>query len=194
MGAVSFIKFVTATNAREAFEKLTGEAKYEYGHDSYNGTISTCGFGRCRGSFGVYTEDVREKAYSLIEKDGNGEKWVADYIDCGVVHYLTRTTEVVRKEPTSVYRQKFVVLDEMGKIPSPMRRHVFDKKTEAVARAKELALSTGNDYQVAKRPVSLDGSDISATIVVKEQKTKKPMKNAYSVEEHMFCFYGWAAE
>lgn len=192
MGAVSFIQWIDAENPREAYEKLTEDARREYGYDSYNGTISTCSMGRERRSFNAHNKDVEKKVYEYIRSVGNGEKWVADYVDGGVVFYVTRTPIVTKKEVTSVYRQKFVVLDLMGNIPRPMKQHIFDKKTDALNKCKELAISTGGDYQVAKRPVRLEGNDVAATVEVKEQRTSKPKKG--SIPFRRYYFYGWAAE
>jgi hypothetical protein len=192
MGAVSFIKWIDATNPRDAFDALTKEAREEYGRDAYNGTISTCSMGRQRGSFNVHTQEVKQQIYDYISSVGNGEKWVADYIDGGVVYYLNRTVEVSRREATSVYRQKFVVEDDCGRIPRPVKNHIFDKKTDALNKCKELAIATGEDYQVTKKPVLLEGNDVVATIRVNTEKAKKPKKGSIAIRRYFF--YGWAAD
>ena len=84
MGACNFIEFGEGRTAREAFDALVREAEWEYGHDPYNGTISTTRL--MRGNVKVadeWSEDVRELA--IIEADANdwGEKWESRAIDCG---------------------------------------------------------------------------------------------------------------
>ena len=41
MGAVSFIVSVRAETPREGYDSLVKDAKHDYGHNPYNGTIST---------------------------------------------------------------------------------------------------------------------------------------------------------
>lgn len=41
MGAVSFIVSVRAETPREGYDSLVKDAKHDYGHNAYNGTIST---------------------------------------------------------------------------------------------------------------------------------------------------------
>ena len=125
MGAQSFCTTIIAENARQAFEMLTGEATYEKGHDHYNGTISTCSMGRCRRSYNTYSKKNEKEAYEFIEKDGNGEKWVASYIDLGVIKYVKRTIKKVVKTYDAKYKQKFCVINaETGRLVD--RKAMFD--------------------------------------------------------------------
>ena len=85
MGACNFIEFGKGHSAREAFNALVSEAEWEYGHDPYNGTISTT---RLYDAKPVkiadeWSEDARELA--IVEADANdfGEKWESRAIDCG---------------------------------------------------------------------------------------------------------------
>jgi len=51
MGACNFSDIGIAKTANEAYRELCDEAEYEYGHDSYNGTISTThGFSKASGN------------------------------------------------------------------------------------------------------------------------------------------------
>ena len=84
MGACNFIEFGKGETAQEAFDKLVDQALWEYGHDPYNGTISTTSLtGRPVRIADEWAEDVRELA--IIEADYNewGEKREARAIDCG---------------------------------------------------------------------------------------------------------------
>lgn len=85
MGVTNFIAFGKGKTARDAFDALVAEAEWEYGHDPYNGTISTT----CLSSKPVkvirkrFTEKARQEAYKVAEKDGWGKKWESRVIDCG---------------------------------------------------------------------------------------------------------------
>lgn len=84
MGACKFIDFKAAETAEDAFGVLVQEAFYEYGHDPYNGTISTTYLtGRPVRIADEWSEDVRELA--IVEADANdwGEKREARAVDCG---------------------------------------------------------------------------------------------------------------
>ena len=59
-------------NAREAYNKLVEEAEYEYGHDGYNGTISTSG------GFKMITEHPRygtKKFWKFVDDTMEVTKW-----------------------------------------------------------------------------------------------------------------------
>ena len=86
MGACNFIEFQAAKTAKEAFDILVEDALSWYGHDPYNGTISTTSLSR------RVPKDVGQKTYGpraekraikMAEADGWGEKWEARVIDCG---------------------------------------------------------------------------------------------------------------
>lgn len=85
MGACNFIAFKVAKTKEEAFRELVEEAQWEYGHDPYNGTISTTGFSRkppkvIRKRF---TKKAEQEAIDVAEADDWGEKWESRAIDCG---------------------------------------------------------------------------------------------------------------
>ena len=85
MGACNFIEFKVAKTARQAFDELVNEALYEYGHDPYNGTISTTSLSRrpikvIQKTWGPRAE---KKAVKIADADGWGEKWESRVIDCG---------------------------------------------------------------------------------------------------------------
>ena len=87
MGACNFMTFAEGKNASLAFRVAVEEAEFEYGHDYYNGTISTCGLS-CKVPVVMqkrFTKKAIDRAYNLAEKDGWGEKWEARAIDCGLV-------------------------------------------------------------------------------------------------------------
>lgn len=85
MGACNFIAFGKGKTAREAFDMLVDEALYVYGHDAYNGTISTTSLSRkpVKVIRKRFTEKAIEEAYKVAEDDGWGEKWESRAIDLG---------------------------------------------------------------------------------------------------------------
>lgn len=85
MGACNFIEFSLGKTADEAFDRLVHEAMYEYGHDQYNGTISTTSLSRKPAKVirKRYTKKAQQDAVKVAERDGWGEKWESRVIDCG---------------------------------------------------------------------------------------------------------------
>ena len=85
MGACNFIEFKVGKTARDAFDELVEDSVYEYGHDPYNGTISTTSLSR-RAPKVIrkrYTVKAQEEAVKVAEADDWGEKWESRVIDCG---------------------------------------------------------------------------------------------------------------
>ena len=92
MGACSFMEIGYGKDARTAYDDLVEQNEYEYGHDSYNGTISTTyGFrmARCEldcSSNAKWNKTREKKAYDLAyERLDNLEKRDCECIDLGVV-------------------------------------------------------------------------------------------------------------
>ena len=90
MGACNFIEFKTGKSCQEAFDSLVCEAEWQYGHDPYNGTISTTRLSRrpvktIQKTWGPRAE---QKAIKIAKEDGWGEKWESRAIDCGHVKGL----------------------------------------------------------------------------------------------------------
>lgn len=85
MGACNFIEFYKADTAEKAFKELVQQAEWEYGHDPYNGTISTTSLSRrpVKVIRKRFTKKAVDDAYKVAEKDGWGEKWESRVIDCG---------------------------------------------------------------------------------------------------------------
>lgn len=87
MGACNFIEFGEGKNVRETFTTLVEQAEWEYGHDPYNGTISTTSLSRkapvvVQKTWGPLAQ---KKAIKFANDDGYGEKWESRAIDCGRV-------------------------------------------------------------------------------------------------------------
>lgn len=75
MGATSFLHIVKTTDPQQGYVDLVKEAYYEYGHDSYNGTISTTT--KCVEHFQHFNSDAEvqdwlngDEPWSITEKWG----------------------------------------------------------------------------------------------------------------------------
>ena len=76
MGAFEQTEYVIGRykSAEEAYDELVKEAEYEYGHDGYNGTISTSG------GFFIRTEHPRygtKKFWKFVDNTMDGTKFNA---------------------------------------------------------------------------------------------------------------------
>lgn len=199
MGAQPFTHLIEGSNPSECFERLVNDAIYEYGNDSYNGTISTCTLGRMTVLADKYSDTVLKRARKKVNDDENGDKRVATVLDLGVVGYdiVTAKKVPVKAKEKAEYRTKFVVLKEA--YDSSKVIATKETKTEADEYAISQALKEPNfDYRVAKRPVKINkGSeyltDIEISVKRVKTKPKKAPKNAVVSEAHKYLFYGWAA-
>lgn len=74
MGAAGFTEIATGPNAKDAFSQIRDEARYEYGHGGYSGTIAE------KGSFELVTnqpvpEEVAEVMAQELMATRFGDKW-----------------------------------------------------------------------------------------------------------------------
>ena len=144
MGAISFEQEVTARSAKEAFDILIEKADYRDGRDMYNGSINTCSMGVCKKKFDKYLKSNEDKARDFIAKNNCGEKWIANYIDLGVIKYESVTYKRIHRDGASKnYRMKYQVFeyDDMSRdYDIPMEDLYYDTKQEADKKALQLAI------------------------------------------------------
>lgn len=195
MGAISFVEQGEGRNAEEVFGRLVSEATFNHGNDGYNRTINTCSLGRKKLSFEKFKEGNVKKAYDFIEKDNNGEKWVADYIDLGIVRYEVYTFKKKHTGSNPKYKMQYCV--KCNSSSTPIKS--FQTKKEADDYALKLAIKNpGGYYEVRKEYVLVEGNSIT-TVIKREAKTYKtkpnlkPMPNRMIVPVHKYLFYGWAS-
>lgn len=197
MGATSFIEHGEGKSPEEVFNALVAEATFTHGNDGYNGSINTCSMGRQKLSFDVFKESNMDKANIFIDKNDNGQKWVADYIDLGVIRYEVHTVKKNNTGNSPRYKMKFVVKQSCGFEMKNIKS--FDTKKEADDYALTLAVKNSNgNYLVDKEYVIVGGKSTTTEIArtIKEYKTKpnlKPMKNRVIVPIHKYIFFGWAS-
>lgn len=82
MGAQSFVVKAKGKSAQKAFDELVEDAQWQYGHDAYNGTISTTQLRRRTALlYATPDDDLVNKAYEMIREKDYGDKWSCDYIE-----------------------------------------------------------------------------------------------------------------
>jgi hypothetical protein len=201
MGASAFIHTRVDYSAGEAFNKLVAEAEYEDGHDSYNGTISTCGMGRVTKFSDVCTPAVEKKAYKYIKDHDNGSKWVASVLDLGVVGYeqiLVKKVSPTHKNPAK-YQQRFVVYRMEDEYNREKYVKDFGTKSEADTFAmKKTMENPDTEYVVRKKPIIVNSGSDTVTLFKIEKKTLKTRPKSVKTgailkEKHKYVFYGWAS-
>lgn len=201
MGATNFVCEIDATTARDGYVALCREAEFEYGHDSYNGTISTCHFYGVTHTTGErYTKTSMKRALAIVEREDYGRKWEARAIDCGVVGYrIDRLVKVPHTKADAIFQTVFSVMvtDEDGTVTSK-----GDYKTQAEAnKALERVLVRNHraiSVEVVKRSKMVRGKSAVATRYERQSriaktKPKTTPKGAVVTPIHHYLYYGLAS-
>lgn len=195
MGAESFIHEIEGRSARECFEDLVEEANRIYGTASYNGSINTCSMGRKTLSLDKLNKTNIAKADKFIDESGNGEKWVANYIEIGPIYYEMYSVKKANTGAKPKYKLKYVVREES--LYDPIK--AFDTKKAADDYALSLAISNLDDsYFVNKEYYLISGKETVTEINVEIKKYKnkpklKKMPNRKVAPIYKYIFYGWAS-
>lgn len=199
MGAINFVEEVTTTGTiQDAFDRLVSEYEREYGERAYNGTISTCSLGSCKLSFDKYSESNYKKAQKYITDNHYGSKWIADYINLGVVGYkvITVKKEFLKNKPK--YKLRFVV-SKYSNFEKIKTNFYYLTKKEADEKALSLTLDSGVEHIVSKEYVLVNNSksDCSRFYVdnkiYKNKPKLKPMRNRKVIPIKKYLFFGWAS-
>lgn len=198
MGAQAFTRLAKGTSAREVFDMLCEDARYEYGNDSYNGTISTTNLRRVTKVADKYSETSKKKGYKMVEEDDYGQKWECDCLDLGVVEYKVTTVKKVTEHPkkTADYKMMFCVCKAYN---NDVIKKCKTKKEADDWAVDYIGKNTNDSLVVRKMYVNVNsGSDITTSFdkTVKTYKSKpnlKPMTGRTVEAVHMYLFYGWAA-
>lgn len=202
MGAINFVKTGYGINPGEVFESIVKKAEYEYGHDKYNGTISTCDYSGCRKIADIYTKSVDKKAMKIIEDEDYGQKWEARALDLGVVRYdiiyVKKRIPTIRKKAEYKLRYAVMKYEDNGFLAKVVSH--FATKTEADEEAVKLILKNPNiGYYVSKRMINISNGEDKVTefkVEVSERKSKpKNVPKGCALREiHKYVFYGWASK
>lgn len=183
MGAIFFQSSYRGKSLKEAYTNAVQDAESEFGHDPYNGTIST-------------THMLVDKTKEYKSGTKNLQQFIEMYIDKGekrqcfaicieepkvntnkikthVEHIITPGTKkwVLKYMVYAGYEEKFV--------------GVFDNKGDAVKAAREYTEKTQITTSVQMEKVLAAGTRNVAKITYKKSTTEKDGK---------WIFFGWAAE
>ena len=193
MGAEAFCIVTENTDARKAFNALVEQARYDYGNEPYNGTISTCSMGRCTRSYDQFSQEVLEEAYALVESREGGQKWVAQYIDLGVCGYETVEIKRQSRKSDAKFKMGYVLYDEDGKY-----RGDANTKGEAEGKAMKLAYENNMTITIKKEHRRISGNSVVCEVSLKRafsekrpRLTRAPGKEIVPI--HKYMFYGWAS-
>jgi hypothetical protein len=196
MGAISFVEEGTGKNVKEVFQSITERLLYESGHKRYNGTMSTCGLGKCTLRLKGDSKTNIKKAYKHIEKMNDGRKWSADYIEFGTVGYKVVTVKKIKNSKNPVYRMKYIVTK--GFLGNEKMKS-FDKIGDANKYAESLALKNPDDnYYIEKGYELIKGDKQVTEFKIEEKFYKKEPKLKFKANRRIipvkkFMFYGKAS-
>lgn len=199
MGASNFYYIAEGTDYRQVFRELVDEASFMYGHEDYNGTISTTDLSR-RTPHKIadrYTATAEKKALAYCEKVGWGKKWESRVLDLGITGYeISSFVKVPHTTADAQFQTRYVVMAD--------DRVLGEYKTAAEARkALEAALTrpsnSGVDgFRVVKAARNINHGKTTACAYerktrITKTRPKKVPAGATVREVHSWMFYGWAS-
>jgi len=181
MGACSFVNKGRGKSMRDVYTDLVDEATSEYGHDSYNGTISTtCGYQDITNEWKASKEDIRTFISKKLEKASKRDcfgvciappKVNSNKIKSQVEHFVEKGTKK--------WVLKYVVSDYDNQIGK------YSTKGEAVKAARAYTEKTQQSTSIVIEKKLERGNSTVAKITYKPSSTEK---------DGQYIFFGWAAE
>jgi hypothetical protein len=198
MGACSFRHSIIAKTASEGFNDLYEEAISEYGHDSYNGKISTTELGRCVKTFDKPTKTAIKEAEKLADdKLGECCKRQAYYMNLGLVKMELTTVDSKRgtyMKPQ--YKEQYVCYVSEGWRIKENEVAAKDTLKAAKEFAINYALKNGKEVDIRKERKLVKGETTVGQIVITRRVIKtipKNIKPNQRIEKYyQFLFFGWA--
>lgn len=205
MGGTTFEVVEYGTNVKEVFNSLYDNAKWEYGTDPYNGTISTTSLGREIIPNDKLKKALKKRDWKTLEEFDNElypEKRVTRYIK-ELAHYEAYSTKWVDLKET-VSRQKgvqtlkrFVVISASQVNNRPFYLNTYDTLSEAKRVAKEKSLQNEEKVYVFqmrsdKSKVKIGAFDLQSD--GKKYKSKRISKTKVYLPTYKFTFFVFAAE
>lgn len=183
MGACTFRTAGRGRSAKDVYDNLVEEAENEYGHDPYNGTISTTdGFSDVTNQWKVSKVEINEFINKKLNDSGKRDcfcvcleqpKSNPNKTKSQVEHIVSKGTKkwVLRYVVYAGWSDKFIA--------------GFDKKGDAVKRAREHTEKTQESTYIKMEKTLDKGSSVVAKINYKKSTSEKDGK---------WIFFGWAAE
>jgi hypothetical protein len=181
MGACSFQQSGRGKSAQQVFTRLQDQAISEYGHDSYNGTISTVpGFRDITNEWKRSGKDLNRFIHEKLE-DGNKYDCFCICTNPPVENKNKTKTEVehIVTPGTKKWVLKYVVYNYDNQLGS------YDTKGDAVKAARAYTEKTLNRTYVSMEKKLEKGSCEVAKITYKTSTTEK---------DGHYVFFGYAAE
>lgn len=181
MGACSFHNTGRGKSAQDVFRKLQDYAESEYGHDSYNGTISTVsGFRDVTNEWKNSRKDIRQFINDKLDDSGKRDCFcICTRPPVANTNKTKTQVEHIVEKGTKKWELKYVVQTYDGIISS------HATKGDAVKAARvytEKYLSTST---VHMKKVLAKGKTEVAKITYKPSTKEK---------DGEYVFFGWAAE
>ena len=210
MGGISFTDWIDAVDAKTGFKQLVETATFSYGHDPYNGTISTCSMGELVKSFSGKA-DNNKKAIEryLYQNDQQFVKYKANYIDCGIVGYVEYALcSTVQNRGTAKHGYRLMYSDNRLPVNTAaqasllhyLNQTVYSTKAEAMLGLKQVIESGlyGFDtqyYITAAACANLIYAQSKWTEVRRSNRVLKTPKKQGGVIKpiHRYVFFGIAA-
>lgn len=212
MGATTFTITAQGNNVKEVFNELVEEALNMYGHDPYNGTISTTSLANeVHLPKKVQNAKNKNKAINELLMDdedfGFIHKWETRYADLGVAHYEsyvpkwitdTRKPKIEKGVKTE---KKFSVVKKQNNsyntiTKSYQARNEFPNITEAKKYAKEQALKTGEEFTIMQHRSNREMFQVGHMSLIADGKTYKTpcrLKTKVVKPVNEFIFFVYAA-
>lgn len=201
MGWKTFMLRIEAPSPEEGYEILVERFTKSHGDRDTAGTIKTCEYGECKGSFPKYLLYNESKASAIIKGLDGGSEGVADFIDLG--HTQWRIQHLMRelKRYTAKTFMKYAVCDDNGEILEPKEDYLFSDKIPADEKAIE-AMKAGitKVARVFRTQVVLSGNQEMSVYTwstpqyrqTKEKPTRGITKNSRVESLHQYIFFGKA--
>lgn len=199
MGASNFVMTWTGTDYEQGYRELCRETEFEYGHDYYNGTISTTHLSRRQPTKIAerWSATADKRANKFIDEHDGGVKWECRVLDLGVTGYeVAKFVKVPHTSADVQFQTRFVAYAD--------EQEIGTYKTAAEARAaleKVIGLrkyAKTQCFHVEKKPVKVCGTSTTTCayerqVRIAKTKPKTTPKGTTVTPIHKFVYYGWAA-
>lgn len=207
MGATTFTMTAKGTDVNKVFADLHDEAIMEYGHDPYNGTISTTSLGREIRVTDELTKALKSGDWDILEKYDNllfPEKRQTQYTE-QINHYNSfapkweSDKEVVARKKGVRTLPRYVLVSlnsNSGYGRSYDARNSYDTLTEAKREAKAVSLKNGTDVEVKQSRSNGETIKLGTMKLEtdgKEYKSKRTAKTKIYLPIYKFEFFVYAA-
>lgn len=208
MGATTYTIKAKGANVKEVFNSLVDDAVYEYGHDSYNGSISTTSLSK---EIKLPQEILKgknkyKKIYEYFDKNEDKlfpSKWETTYAVLGVNHYEAFAPEWVENEDIPERENgvktiaKFsIMLEEEAymKTRAYQAHNKYETLGEAKREAKAMALKFGQNVTIKKHRSNGEMFQLGHMNLISDGKEYKSARTAKTkiykpIYEFMFFVY-----